>query len=482
LERVIMKMRRRYHQVANARRIPAYHEKRISLVGPRNAIYELDRIIKETAGRRPPAAIRGLSFKPVEAPPPVWAYTDGAWRSQPLPGQAGSKLSLQLYEVEASVIPHDAAARLKDFVRRQRPELLEAVTICIDPVVDSPFESEDAPFESEDAPVAVDPAIVANTVAGQPALERIGFNWLRQARPDLTGQNVTVLILDTLPVQGRLDVAPELVDFWIDWVGDGGAMVQMPDQPPPFPRIPAAEIHKYHGLMSASLVRHLAPGSTIIAARVLDDLGKGWSTTLIEAILWALAHRNSQTVVNGRRLVHDKLILNMSMGLPRTQAEEAEATCLLHALDSAARAATLTVAAAGNDSWCKPENPVEPAAYGFFADTPATGEQVIAVAGTDQLAEYAYFSNEAHISAPCRHIIADTGAHSHIEQTYGFSTVRWSGTSFATPQLTGLAALLWGAGRVPCQRIKQHIWRTSRIPGRWNGVREVDYLRAFRAI
>ncbi|MEJ2559331.1 MAG: S8 family serine peptidase, partial [Anaerolineae bacterium] len=236
------------------------------------------------------------------------------------------------------------------------------------------------------------------------------------------------------------------------------------------------------GVMVASLVRHLAPESTIVAARVLDDQGKGWSTTLIQAILWALSHRENRTTINGRRLIHDKLIFNMSMGLPRTQAEDAEAICLLRTLDAAARATTLVVAAAGNDSWRKPENPVEPAAFGFFADTPATAAQVIAVAGTDRPAEYAFFSNEGHLAAPCRHIVGDTGSNSKIQQTYGFSAVRWSGTSFATPQVTGLAALLWSAGRVPFHQIKRHIWRTSQLPRRWHGVREIDCLRAFRVI
>jgi subtilisin family serine protease len=290
-----------------------------------------------------------------------------------------------------------------------------------------------------------------------------------------------VLILDTLPVQDEIDVTDEYVDFWVDWVGQG-ERAKPSHRKLPRGVIPAAKVHKYHGVIVASLVRHLAPASTIVAARVLDDQGKGWSTTLIQGILWALGHRKNKTVINGRRLIHDKLILNMSMGLPRTQAEEAEAICLLHTLNATARAASLAVAAAGNDSWHKPENPVEPAAYGFFADTRATASQVIAVAGTNRLAEYAFFSNEAHIAAPCRQIIGDTGPDSQIQQKYGSSTVRWSGTSFATPQISGLAALLWGSGRVPPHHIKQHIWRTAHLPQRWNGVREIDFMRAFRAL
>jgi subtilisin family serine protease len=512
-----MRMRRRYRVQQALRLVPACHEEHISLVGPPNAIRELNRLIETSPDLPQEMGIPDLRPEPVEMSLPVYAYINGKWRSQVAQSQAETTLLLQLYAYTSDITPSDATAKLKDFLERQRPELLREITVCIDPVVDSPFDAGDAPFDAGDAPfdagdapfdagdapfdagdapfdagdapfdagdapLAVDPASVGNTIAGQPSLERIGFNWLRQERPDLTGADVTVLILDTLPVAGEMDVAHEYVDFWIDLVGDQSPPVEPPAEPPSPPRIPMAEIHKYHGVMVASLVRHLAPESTVVAARVLDDQGKGWSTTLIQAILWALSHRKNRTTINGRRLIHDKLIFNMSMGLPRTQAEEAEAICLLRTLDAAARAATLAVSAAGNDSWRKPENPVEPAAFGFFADTPATAAQVIAVAGTDRPAEYAFFSNEGHLAAPCRQIVGDTGTNSKIQQTYGFSTVRWSGTSFATPQVTGLAALLWSAGRVPFHQIKQHMWRTSQLPRRWHGVREIDCLRAFRAI
>jgi subtilisin family serine protease len=512
-----MRMRRRYRVQQALRLVPACHEEHISLVGPPNAIRELNRLIETSPDLPQEMGIPDLRPEPVEMSLPVYAYINGKWRSQVAQSQAETTLLLQLYAYTSDITPSDATAKLKDFLERQRPELLREITVCIDPVVDSPFDAGDAPFDAGDAPfdagdapfdagdapfdagdapfdagdapfdagdapLAVDPASVGNTIAGQPSLERIGFNWLRQERPDLTGADVTVLILDTLPVAGEMDVAHEYVDFWIDLVGDQSPPAEPPAEPPPPPRIPMAEIHKYHGVMVASLVRHLAPDSTVVAARVLDDQGKGWSTALIQAILWALSHRKNRTTINGRRLIHDKLIFNMSMGLPRTQAEEAEAICLLRTLDAAARAATLAVSAAGNDSWRKPENPVEPAAFGFFADTPATAAQVIAVAGTDRPAEYAFFSNEGHLAAPCRQIVADTGTNSKIQQTYGFSTVRWSGTSFATPQVTGLAALLWSAGRVPFHQIKQHMWRTSQLPRHWRGVREIDCLRAFRVI
>jgi subtilisin family serine protease len=478
-----MRMRKRYRVQQAFRPVPVCHEEHISLVGPPDAIRELNRLIEESPDLPQEMGIPGLHPEPIEMSPPVYAYVNGKWRSQVAQSQAEITLSLQAYALDLDITPSDATAKLKDFLERQRPELLRELTVCIDPVVDSPFDAGDAPFDAGDAPLAVDPASVGNTIAGQPALERIGFNWLRQERPDLTGADVTVLILDTLPVAGEMDVANEYVDFWIDLVGDQSRPAELPAEPPPPPRIPMAEIHKYHGVMVASLVRHLAPESTIVAARVLDDQGQGWSTALIQAILWALSHRKNRTTINGRRLIHDKLIFNMSMGLPRIQAEDAEAICLLRIMDAAAQAGTLAVAAAGDDSFRKAENPVEPAAFGFFADTHATAEGVIAVAGADRLTQYAFFSNQGCVAAPSRSIVANTGSLSQIQRTYGFSTVRWSGTSFAAPQIIGLAALLWGAELVPFYAIKQHIWRTSRLPRHLqNGVREIDYLRAFQCV
>lgn len=513
-----MRMRRRYY-MRPIRRVPIHHSEHVSLVGPSDAIAELNHLIRRDSNLLRQAGIARLEPQRAEAAPPIHAYTNDTWQPQTVSSRTDTELSIKVYDckLQPKVTLPDAIEKLKSILAEREEESFKKITLCVDPTVDtpyessdspyessdspyessdspyessdspyessdSPYESSDSPYESSDSPVAVDPFIASNTLAGQPALERIGFNWLRQMRPDLTGADVTVLILDTLPVQGGIDVAHEYVDFWVDWVGDQFAPDEPPHEPPPSPIIPAAEIHRYHGVLVASLVRHLAPSSTVVAARVLDDQGKGWSTTMIQAILWALSHRKNKTMLDGRRLVHDKLILNMSMGLPRTQAEETEAVCLLTTLDAAARAATLAVAAAGNDSWRKPENPVEPAAFGYFSDTRATGAQVIAAAGTNRLTEYAPFSNQGHIAAPCRHIIGDTGPDSQIKHKYGLSGVRWSGTSFATPQISGLAALLWSTGRVPFYQIKQHIWRTAHIPRRWNGVREIDFMRAFRAI
>ena len=521
-----MRMQRRYHRMRRAARpVPACHEQHISVVGPPDANQKLNGLIKEKPDLLIEAGVTGLRPEPTEMTPPIHTFVNGKWRPQVARSNATTSLSIQAYayELQPDITPSDVSTALRHFLQANEAKLFREITVCVDPVLDSPFDAGDAPFDAGDAPfdagdapfdagdapfdagdapfdagdapfdagdapfdagdapLAVNSSIIDNTVSGQPALERIGFNWLRQARSDLTGADVTVLILDTLPVHGEIDVAHEFVDFWVDWVQGQAPLAEPPSEPTP-PIIPAAEIHKYHGVFVASLVRHLAPASTVVAARVLDDQGKGWSTTIIQAILWALSHRKNRTMINGRRLIHDKLILNMSMGLPRTQAEEAEAICLLRTLDVAARAGTLAVSAAGNDSRRKPENPVEPAAYGFFADTRATAAQVIAVAGTNRLTEYAFFSNEGHIAAPSRHIIGDTGSDSQIKQKYGFSTVRWSGTSFATPQISGLAALLWGSGRVPFYGIKQHMWRTAHLPRRWNGVREIDFMRAFRAL
>ncbi|MFQ5613817.1 MAG: S8 family serine peptidase [Anaerolineae bacterium] len=365
---------------------------------------------------------------------------------------------------------------------------------------DSPFGSSDSPFGSSDSPFAGTPEGVRQVMLHNHAFQRIGVGAISALRPDLQGEGVTIVLLDTLPVnESATPLDPSLIDYYIDLAEEDVPLGRLKPErevcytrppldpapgPPPADSIPVAELHKYHGVMVASICRLMAPRATIIGARVLDDHGKGYSTAMIQAIRWAMWHREQGTHLDGKRLVHENVIFNLSMGLPRTQAEVAEACCLLHQVDRACREGALFVCASGNDSHWKPENPVEPAAYGFFADTDNTREQVICAGGTDRETEPAYFSNDAHIAAPSRRITVSLGR--RVEGSAPITNLKdplnplvvWSGTSFAAPMVSGLAALLLGSGK-PVDRVKQHIWRTAKEPEHWRGVREIDLLGAF---
>ena len=107
-------------------------------------------------------------------------------------------------------------------------------------------------------------------------------------------------------------------------------------------------------------------------------------------------------------------------------------TALRDAIDSGATAGILFVAAAGNESNNNDATPAYPASY--------TGTSVISVAATDRSNRLASFSNygatSVDLAAPGVGIVSTTPNNSYAS---------YSGTSMATPHVTGTVALLAAA-------------------------------------
>jgi subtilisin family serine protease len=147
----------------------------------------------------------------------------------------------------------------------------------------------------------------------------------------------------------------------------------------------------------------------IMALKFLDSTGNGTDADAISAILYAADH--------GARLAN-----NSWGGAPNDQA-------LLNAIEYAASKGMLSVFAAGNDGVDMDVSPEYPAAY--------DSDAILSVAATDETDNLAFFSNYGANTV-------DVGAPGiNIESTIpGNSYDTLSGTSMATPHVTGAAALV----------------------------------------
>jgi minor extracellular protease Epr len=151
-----------------------------------------------------------------------------------------------------------------------------------------------------------------------------------------------------------------------------------------------------------------APQATLYAIKVLDYSGSGAWTDVVSGIDWAVA--------NGMQ------IINMSLG------GTAGTTALQQACDNAYAAGVLVVCAAGNSG--------NTAGTGDNVIYPARYESCMAVAATDSNDVRAYFSStgpKVEIAAPGLNIYS-------TYYTGGYTTM--SGTSMASPHVTGVAALV----------------------------------------
>ncbi len=159
-----------------------------------------------------------------------------------------------------------------------------------------------------------------------------------------------------------------------------------------------------HGTFVAGLLAQVAPAARIMPIKVLDNTGRGTVADAADGLRYA-ADRGAK-------------IINVSLGVYN------DSKTLKDAVSYAQKKGAMVVASAGNDN----TNQVRyPAAY----------SEVVAVAATDQLKQKASFSNygkEVTLSAP--------GV--QLYSTYWLGGYAYgSGTSFATPQVAGEAALIW---------------------------------------
>jgi thermitase len=234
--------------------------------------------------------------------------------------------------------------------------------------------------------------------AEQWADTKINLGWAHRRS---LGQGVTIAVLDTAveshPAFGKDRVLQSIDLIPLD----------------PQTNVSTTGVKRGHGTFVAGVALHVAPQSTILPVRVLNDDGRGSTSLVAEGI--------RRAAKAGARVIN----LSLSTPTPARALQEAVA----YAQDKGA----VLVAAYGN------EGKQDPGVY------PADFKNVMSVVATDELDVKATFTNwgrKADVAAPGVGIVGPWR-----DGQYGIG----SGTSFATPIVAGQVALMLTLGTVKKQ-------------------------------
>ena len=285
------------------------------------------------------------------------------------------------------------------------------------------------------------------------------------------GKDVLVAVFDTSPFaehQLIFDAALELLAPQQTAVTNNN-----------LPGVPDA---RDHGLFVASLIDAVAPQSKIQLIRVLDNSNRGTLATLVQAIQDFIAEQEAAGSNSEKPLAG--AMINLSLGVHATPDKDwvgPPIPTLYCVLNEAHEKGAVIIAASGNDSSQGLQPPQFPAAYGFVIDVGASNNQ----------GSRSCFSNHAEIHAPggendarCRHVPSSCafdaqacliGAAHHTALVSHFAY--WKGTSFATPLVTGLAALLVEKGMNPAD-IKAHLLAKATVSGLTTAVPVINVRQA----
>lgn len=456
---------------------------------PPEAFFMQDQVVVSGAQAEVEAAIAALPAGMVQLQERL--VVDEMLGGQPCPGLPAGGRVIDLYQMGN---PDDSVAGVIEAIENAAGSGGE-VTAEPNWVAGAPWEIEGSPWEIEGSPWEIEGSGGGGTPpAAQPADYQEQWAWqpeainLQGADLPVTGAGVRVGIFDTSPFDTPAPGEPAAV-MPVSWVGQPSPLSLLVRHPEPAATLPPEEGStpdlSNHGLFIAGLVYAVAPGSSIELIRVLGSDNRGDLFTLNREMARFISEAGQMDAIG--------TVLNLSLGL-RIPPEEAgfglpdQVQSLRDILAVARCREMVVVAAAGNHSagLDSPEPPTLPAGW----------RSVIGVAASNQANTRACFSNQGDVAAPggdgssmdecvpqlaqcqgpnCPYALVGPVLMPPAETGYTY----WTGSSFAAPLVSGLAALVleMGQGQMTAADVQAIIECGARPGDRYLGSGVVNVRR-----
>jgi beta propeller repeat protein len=201
--------------------------------------------------------------------------------------------------------------------------------------------------------------------------------------------------------------------------------------------------------------RGIAPDAQLIAVKVLDATGSGYSSTVISGIEWCIANQHYSGNPPGSRPDLNIRVINLSLGDQSEwiNHEECDAEPEAQAIQDAVNAGIFVAVAAGNSSFV--HGVAMPACASAAAAVAATKDGTLGYADAqpvDGIASYTDRGEMISLFAPGSVI---TSAH------LGGGWITEMGTSMASPHVAGAAALMAQMGITDAAEIKRRLVLTG---------------------